>query len=156
MGESEFGHIMKRTRKVITSAKFRTNESSAVLHTDIRERALSVGRSRLGESGASSGLIGKVNEQCGGKNLLDHGVWLDLKFPHVIGIFGTRGTGKSFGLGVVAESVAGLDGVTSGQAPTSSVAVFDIQNQFWDTGAKAGSESPRGFTASFCPKRVGS
>lgn len=126
---------MKRTKKVITSAKFRTNESSAVLHTDQRERALGIGR-RVGESRASSGLIGKVNEQCGGKSILDHGVWLDLAFPHVIGIFGTRGTGKSFDLGVVSESVAGLRGVTSGQAPSSSVVIFDIQNQFWTLALK--------------------
>ena len=121
---------MKRTKKVITSAKFRTNEPSVGLHADSRERALAIGR-RSEESRASSGFIGKVIEQCGGRSLLDYGVWLDLAFPHVIGIFGTRGTGKSFDLGVIAESVAGLEGVVSGQAPSTSIVIFDIQNQFW-------------------------
>ena len=121
---------MKRTKKVITSAKFRTNESSAVLHSDSRTRALAIG-GRIDESQTSSGLIGKVNEHCGGKSLLDHGVWLDLAFPHVIGVFGTRGTGKSFDLGVIAESVAGLAGVVSGRPPSTAVVIFDIQNQFW-------------------------
>ena len=121
---------MKRTKKVITSAKFRTSESSAGLYADSRERALAIGR-RVEEPHAGSGLVGKVIEQGGGKSLLDYGVWLDLAFPHVIGIFGTRGTGKSFDLGVIVESVAGLDGVVSGQAPTTAAIVFDIQDQFW-------------------------
>lgn len=124
---------MKRTKKVVTCAKFRTSEPSVGLHADNRERALAIGR-RKEESSASAGLIGKVIEQSGGKSLLDYGVWLDLAFPHVIGIFGTRGTGKSFDLGVIAESVAGLDGVVSGQAPSTALVIFDIQNQFWTLG----------------------
>lgn len=121
---------MVRTKKVITTAKFRTKESSVGLCTDDRERALAIGR-RIEESHASEGFIGKVIEQCGGKSLLDYGVWLDLAFPHVIGIFGTRGTGKSFDLGVIVESVAGLDGVVSGQAPSTATVIFDIQDQYW-------------------------
>ena len=80
---------MVRTKKVITTAKFRSKESSVGLCADNRERALAIGR-RTEESHASDGFIGKVIEQCGGKSLLDYGVWLDLAFPHVIGIFGTR------------------------------------------------------------------
>ena len=132
---------MKRTKKVITSVKFRTNESSSVMHADSRIRALAIGR-RVEESRASSGLIGKVIEQCSGKSLLDHSVWLDLTFPHVIGVFGTRGTGKSFDLGVIAESVAGLAGVVSGQAPTTAAVIFDIQNQFWTLALQPDGDLP--------------
>lgn len=141
MGLCQLGLNMKRTKKVITTARFRTNESSALLHADSRTRALAVG-GRVEESRASSGLIGKVNEQCGGRSLLDYGVWLDLAFPHVIGVFGTRGTGKSFDLGVIAESVAGLDGVVSGRAPTTAAVIFDIQNQFWTLALQPDGDLP--------------
>ena len=132
---------MNRTKKVITTAKYQTNDSSSLLHSDVRLRSLVVGK-RVRESTGRSGFIGKVTEQCGGKSLLDNGVWLDLTFPHVIGVFGTRGTGKSFDLGVIVESVAGLDGVAYGDGPSTSIVIFDIQNQFWTLALEPDSNLP--------------
>ena len=119
--------------KVISRAAFRTSESSAFLTTLQKERAVLVGRR---EEGGSMGLgfLAKVVEHSGGANILDYAVWLDLNFPHVIGVFGTRGTGKSFDLGVIVESIAGLRGVSSEGAPSSATIVFDVQDQFWTLG----------------------
>jgi len=80
--------------------------------------------------------LGKIAEHSGGKNILDFGVWTDLSFPHVIGIFGTRGTGKSYDLGVYVESLSNLKGTISGENKSSSVVVFDVQNQFWTLSLK--------------------
>jgi len=121
---------MERTKKVVTSAKFRTTDSPALLNTQDATRSVAVG-CRLDESTQSMGLIGKVSEQSSGRNILDYGVWVDLSFPHVVGIFGTRGTGKSFDLGVFAESAGGLTGVVSGDSPSTSIVIFDVQDQFW-------------------------
>ncbi|MCG8608099.1 ATP-binding protein [bacterium] len=121
---------MIRTKKVITSVSYRTSESSVFLNADSRDRGILIG-SRIGESNSISGYIGKVVEQSSGSSLLDYGVWCDLSFPHVIGIFGTRGTGKSFDLGVFVECVSGLEGIVDGPPPQSTVVVFDVQNQFW-------------------------
>lgn len=122
-----------QTRKVVTSAAFKTGESSSFLHFDGRSRALIVGR-RSGDHDAAVGLIGKVIEHSGGSNLLDFGVWCDIGFPHVMGVFGTRGTGKSFDLGVFIESVSGLPGTYYGNLPASATVLFDIQDQFWTLG----------------------
>lgn len=58
-------------------------------------------------------------------NLLDYEVHCDVSFPHVIGIFGSRGSGKSFDLGVFLEEIF------SDPAGGDSGIVFDIQDQFW-------------------------
>lgn len=121
---------MKRTKKVITSAKFRTQDSSALINANDVSRSVAVGH-RADEPTSCTGLIGKVSEHASGRNILDYGVWVDLVFPHVIGIFGTRGTGKSFDLGVLAECVGGLPEVVNGRLPSTAVIIFDVQNQFW-------------------------
>lgn len=58
-------------------------------------------------------------------NLLDYEVHCDVSFPHVIGIFGSRGSGKSFDLGVFLEEIF------RDPAGGDSGIVFDIQDQFW-------------------------
>jgi uncharacterized protein DUF87 len=122
-----------KTRKVITSARLKTAESVVQLNVDNKNRAVLVGkRSQVSDSGV--GLVGKIAEQGIGSSVLDYGVWLDLTFPHVIGIFGTRGSGKSFDLGVLAECILGLQEVVQGKTPTSSLVLFDVQDQFWTLG----------------------
>ena len=120
---------MKRTKKVITQAQFKTTESSGSLNLDSSSRAVLIGRKPGG--GLVSGLVGKVVEISSGQNTLDYGVWLDLSFPHVIGVFGSRGTGKSFTLGALVECLAGVPEVVSGAAPSAAVVILDVQNQFW-------------------------
>jgi hypothetical protein len=77
--------------------------------------------------------IGKVFESCPSSNMLGADVWLDLSFPHVIYITGTRGSGKSFDLGVLIEGISQMRDVTPTQenvAPITSI-LIDTQNQFW-------------------------
>ena len=120
---------MKPTKKVLTESKFRTMASGSSLNIDSRARALIVGR--RGGSDTALGFVGKFAEVCGGVNLLDYSAWLDLSFPHVIGIFGTRGTGKSFSLGVLVECLAGLPKIATVSTPPAATVIFDVQNQFW-------------------------
>lgn len=132
---------MRRTPRVVTSPVLKTAVSSALLNHDSGHRGVIVGR-RSGDEPGASGLIGKVIEQSAGSNLLDYGAWMDLSYPHVVGIFGTRGTGKSFDLGVLAECVAGASHVCSGATPRSAVVVFDIQDQFWTLGLTPSADLP--------------
>lgn len=60
-------------------------------------------------------------------SLLDYEVHCDVSFPHVIGIFGSRGSGKSFDLGVFLEEIFRDAGRDCG-------IVFDVQDQFWTLG----------------------
>ena len=122
---------MRRTNKVVLSPAVASAASGALLNYDTTQRGVIVGQ--RSDSGAT-GFVGKIIEQSAGTNLLDYGVWVDLTYPHVVGVFGTRGTGKSFDLGVFAECVTGIGRVCSGTPPRSAIVLFDIQNQFWTLG----------------------
>ena len=121
---------MRKTSKVITKSKFKTREGSGLLNMDTSSRAVLIGR-QLDAGKSTCGLIGKVSEMSSGNNVLDYGVWLDLSFPHVVGIFGSRGTGKSFNLGTMIECLAGIPSITDGGVPSNSIVILDVQNQFW-------------------------
>lgn len=80
--------------------------------------------------------IGKVLESTKGKNYLGADAWLDTTFPHVIYITGTRGSGKSFDLGVLVEGVSKLSKPSPLQnnvKPITSI-IIDTQSQFWTLG----------------------
>ena len=116
---------MRRLKKVIDRPRFSTKSTASDLHIDAANRAVMIGRSPVAHIAAAADreLLGKVIESSSGHNILDYGVWMDTTYPHVIGVFGTRGTGKSFTLGVMVENFAGhLD---------KTIVVFDVQNQFW-------------------------
>ena len=120
-------------KRVITNARFVTKDTGVLLNRGPGSRTVTVGR-RADEISAGLGYFGKVVEQSAGTSVLDYGVWCDLCYPHVIGVFGTRGSGKSFDIGVLVEDVGGADGVITGTAPSAASVVFDIQNQFWTLG----------------------
>ncbi len=132
---------MRQMKKVVTKAQLRTKEPVAFLNTDPKNRGLFIG-TRKGEAVSALGYIGKVCEQTSGTSILDYAVWLDLSFPHVIGIFGTRGSGKSFDMGVLIECIQGMKSVLVGEAPSSSTVIFDLQNQFWTLALAPDSKLP--------------
>lgn len=119
-----------KTKKVLTASRLRASESTALLNFDSAARAVVVGR-RLDSNGGRLGLVGKVAETAQASSALDAGVWLDLSFPHVVGIFGARGSGKSFDLGVIAECVSGTGAVIGQETQSWSTVIFDVQDQFW-------------------------
>jgi len=116
---------MRRLKKVIERPRFSTKSTASELNVSTTKRAVAVGRA-LGVDGAFGDdyrLLGKIVENSTGQRILDFGVWMDTSFPHVVGVFGTRGKGKSFTLGVLVENYAGQ--------PDKATVVLDIQNQFW-------------------------
>jgi len=77
--------------------------------------------------------IGKILESAAGKSYLGADAWLDVTFPHVIYITGTRGSGKSFDLGVLLEGISQLEAPSAIQnevTPITSI-LIDTQSQFW-------------------------
>lgn len=77
--------------------------------------------------------VGKVLESCPSSNMLAADVWLDVAFPHVIYISGTRGSGKSFDLGVLIEGVSRLaqPSPIQQQVQPITTVLLDTQSQFW-------------------------
>lgn len=114
-------------RKLLTESRFRTKAPNN-FSIDPRTKSVTIGS--RGISGDKKAYIGKVLEQSRTGNILDHNVFVDIGFPHVIGIFGSRGSGKSYDLGVLLEGIF-LDDTTSSDA---AGIVFDIQDQFWTLG----------------------
>ena len=80
--------------------------------------------------------IGKIFETTKGRSYLGYDAWLDTTFPHVIYITGTRGSGKSFDLGVLVEGISKLSSPSPIQnyvKPLTSI-IIDTQSQFWTLG----------------------
>lgn len=119
--------------KVIQKSKFKSTESAVDFDIVSSNRALVLGGS--GDDNSRKGLLGKVVESSSMRSMLDHSVWVDLSFPHVIGVFGTRGSGKSFDLGILAEcAIVNDNSVSTGSSFDGGVIIFDIQDQFWTLG----------------------
>ena len=94
------------------------------------------GRSLRGGDHQNLFYIGKVLESAKGRSYLGADAWVDTTFPHVIYITGTRGSGKSFDLGVIVEGISRLQTPSSLQnhvTPITSI-IIDTQSQFWTLG----------------------
>ena len=84
-----------------------------------------------GQKIASAILLGKVKEHTVGSDLANANVWLDVSKPKVILVFGRRGSGKSYDLGVLVEGLASHQGKIKVGNHTPPVIIFDPLNQFW-------------------------
>ena len=127
---------MKSTKKVFAKARFITDATATNLNFDHSARAVTIGRNR----GVRHGYVGRVCESSKGKSIFDASVWLNTSFPSVIGVFGMRGTGKSFNLGVFTECLAGDRQVCVGGEKLPAVVIFDVQNQFWTSAMQPTAE----------------
>ncbi|MCV2881887.1 ATP-binding protein [Actibacterium sp. XHP0104] len=114
-------------KKVFSTTRFRTS-SHNTFNIDSKQKRVLIGARPGGDN--RTAFLGKVIEQGKSSNILDYGVYCDVSFPHVVGIFGSRGSGKSFDLGVWLEGVFGAAS-TDEQRITDSAIVFDVQDQFW-------------------------
>ena len=80
--------------------------------------------------------VGKILESTKGRSFLGADAWLDTTYPHVIYITGTRGSGKSFDLGVLVEGISQLatpSPIQNMVQPLTSI-IVDTQSQFWTLG----------------------
>jgi hypothetical protein len=83
-----------------------------------------------GDRGRDRILLGSLAE-AGQKREL----WLDISSEQVVAIFGKRGTGKSYSLGVILEGLSaglGESNLSSRQVDRAAL-VFDIMDIFWSS-----------------------
>lgn len=121
---------MKYT-KVFNATRIQTRSPNG-FSVEPRDKRIYIGV--RGDDRRRTAMIGKLYEQGKSSNLLDYNIFCDVSFPHVVGIFGSRGSGKSFDLGVFLEGIF-LNDELSGSAQTNDAAiVFDVQDQFWTLG----------------------
>ncbi|MEH2679616.1 DUF87 domain-containing protein [Rhizobium leguminosarum bv. viciae] len=119
-----------RYTKVFTQSRFQTRAQNN-FSVDNKEKSVFLGSRN--ETRQRSALVGKVLEHGKIANVLDYSLFCDVSFPHVIGIFGSRGSGKSFDLGVLIEGIFLSDNLTPSSV-TDAAIVFDVQDQFWTLG----------------------
>ena len=72
--------------------------------------------------------IGKSYVTMGNYTSLSNPIFLDIARSHVIMISGKRGSGKSYSIGAIAESLASLP---SEEAENISPLIFDTMGIFW-------------------------
>ena len=120
-------------KKVFTRSRFHTKAPNT-FQVDNKRKRINVG-SR--SSASCNAFIGKVIEQGKTTTMLDYSVYCDTSFPHVIGVFGNRGSGKSFDLAVFLEEICNpkfRQEVNDDLTLNDAAVVFDVQDQFWTLG----------------------
>lgn len=117
--------VGRKYKKVFTTSRFRTTGQNS-FPLDSKNKRLTIGQRNTGDARAI--YLGKVFEHAKAGNIIDFDVYADVSFPHVVGIFGSRGSGKSFDLGVIVEGIF----LPEDQGPVSDAGIlFDVQDQFW-------------------------
>lgn len=125
-GFEHFGAPFETTKYTVADAVVKSSFSA-------RTNTLVLASSNTDQSSQDLIFVGKVFESCPSTNMLGADVWLDISFPHVVYITGTRGSGKSFDLGVLIEGISELQTKSAIQKEVQPVAsiLIDTQNQFW-------------------------
>jgi hypothetical protein len=125
--------MVKKFNQVFDRSAFHVAEPVVKIEYDQKGNNIVFGRSASGASKGNLIYLGKVLENSVGKNYLSANAWLDVSFPHVIYITGTRGSGKSFDLGVLIEGIAKLHSPSEIQQSVDGIAsiLIDTQSQFW-------------------------
>lgn len=119
--------------RVVESSSFVALDPVVKCNYIQKGRNLIFGRGPAGDGDAELLYLGKVMETATGTSYLGADAWLDAKFPHVIYITGTRGSGKSVDLGIIIEGLAALKVPSPVQNNVSPVAtiLIDTQSHFW-------------------------
>lgn len=123
----------KNFKKVFDKSSYSVQDPLVKINIAGKNGNMVVGSTSFNEANSSLIYLGKVLENSASKNYLANDLWLDVKFPHVIYVTGTRGSGKSFDLGVLLEGISDLQDETEIQynVPPMCSFLIDTQSQFW-------------------------
>lgn len=77
--------------------------------------------------------LGKVGESNPNSKLYNYNLWLSTDFPSIIMIYGRRGTGKSYSMGVIVEGLMSQNNDVSITPPSYALLMIDTLGQFWQT-----------------------
>jgi len=135
---------LEKFATVFDQSEFYSSDPIVRIQHVARGNNVIFGRTIKGENYANLIYIGKILENTVGRNYLSADAWLDVTSPHVIYITGTRGSGKSFDLGVLLEGISRLvesSPLQNGVDPLASV-LIDTQSQFWTLKYKPGPHVP--------------
>ena len=126
----------ERFAKVLTTTRYSVEDALVKLQYVTKGQNVIFGRTLKGDDFNNLLYVGKILESTKGRSYLGADAWLDTTFPHVIYITGTRGSGKSFDLGVLVEGISKLSEpspIQNNVRPITSI-IIDTQSQFWTLG----------------------
>lgn len=117
----------------IDKSPYNALEPIVKIHHLTRGSHIIIGGAAKSDDVRNLAYLGKVLENSVGTSYLGANIWLDIGFPHVIYVSGTRGSGKSFDLGVLLEGISALTQPSPVQHAVEPQCSFlmDMQNQFW-------------------------
>lgn len=126
----------ERFGAIIDKSPYAVEDALVKLQYVAKGQNVAFGRTLKGKDYSNLLYVGKILETTKGRSYLGADAWLDTTFPHVIYITGTRGSGKSFDLGVLVEGISKLttsSPVQNEVRPITSI-IIDTQSQFWTLG----------------------
>lgn len=136
--------LNKRFPAVLDKAKFLTKDQIVSIQSVQSGQHIILGRTIKNDDFSNLIYLGKVTEQAQGKSYFANNLWMDVSFPHVVYITGTRGSGKSFDLGVILEGLSELadaSPIKNDVTPITSI-LIDTQSQFWTLKYKPNENIP--------------
>lgn len=127
-------NLPERFAPVFDKSNFSVEDPLVKFRHSSKWRGVVFGPSKGTDSLSNLAFVGKIIEKSrSGPSFLGYNAWLDTTFPHVIYITGTRGSGKSFDLGVLVEGISELrtpSPIQYSLRPLTSI-IIDTQSQFW-------------------------
>lgn len=126
----------ERFGKIIDKSPYSVEDALVKIQYVSKGQNVVFGRALKNEDYSNLLYVGKILESTKGRSYLGADAWLDTTFPHVIYITGTRGSGKSFDLGVLVEGISKLASpspIQNDVRPITSI-IIDTQSQFWTLG----------------------
>lgn len=126
----------ERSGTVIDKSPYAVEDALVKVQYVSKGQNIVFGRALQGDDVNNLLYVGKILETTKGRSYLGFDAWLDTTFPHVIYITGTRGSGKSFDLGVLVEGISKLSNpspIQNAVKPITSI-IIDTQSQFWTLG----------------------
>ena len=116
----------KKFSTVFNTATWASAENIVDIEEDRQGKNIFFGRKIDDKNYDNFLYLGKCIERTPGTSYLDYDAWLDTTFPHVIYITGTRGSGKSFDLGVLLEGISWLNEESTVQHKIEPITSFLI------------------------------
>ena len=126
-------HPDERFATVFGKSEYQCQDPLVKVNYSAKGNNIIFGRSARDPERSELIYIGKVIENTVGRNYLNADCWLDIRFPHVVYITGTRGSGKSFDLGVLLEGISALSNPSPVQHEVTAIpsVLIDTQSQYW-------------------------
>lgn len=126
--------LFKKSSDISIKKNIKANPPLRFAWSDKTTKNAVFGNEGINEAPKHALFIGKIEEVSTSRSCFNYNTWLDTDFPSVIMIYGRRGTGKSYSLGVIAEGLISKSPEISTSSLSYGCLLIDHMSQFWQMG----------------------